>query len=284
MFILLIFISVLPSASAAIEFYNFSDAKQGEIKNLIIENNDIPIQQISIAFNRNVKDLWLELQSFSNTPSYLKSPAQGKDVVYSYIHFRKSADFVQSKLDKFDMELIVSKSWLKEKGIASETLKVMKFDNNDWKEIEFVYLGEDEDSLIYLVSTSPLLHAIIGERGSVLSPPDSDDGIVEDVEQKRDSPITGASFYDIAFKGKTFWWIIGIMLIAVLVVLAFIYQSNKEKSGGKNEVIPSTLENSGSSSEKVENGKEKKEEHKSFMLSEDELKKNKEQVRKELGF
>ena len=35
---------VLPSASAAIEFYNFSDDKQGEIKNLIIENNDINIK------------------------------------------------------------------------------------------------------------------------------------------------------------------------------------------------------------------------------------------------
>ena len=258
--------------SAVTEYYGFKDVRAG--KETVVHGTDetIPVQEISFVFNVDVKEAWLELQSFTVLPSQVVNPAEGNQEVYKYLHFRKSPQFVQTKLDRFDFELVVRKSWLEKHGVDLKTLVVQKYENDAWLPVDLQYLGEDDESVIYKVSGLPVLYAVLGQRGSNL-PPNPEEGAIPEVEQGTDIPVTGAAIAESPPQGYEFAWAILAVLIVILAILAFMYYTNTKKE----EVFP-RVPDAGNPSQQ-----EKEPEKKLFTVSDEELAKNREHVRKELG-
>lgn len=159
-------------------------------------------------------------------------------------------------------------------GVSHKTFVAKQYDSNEWKTVPMKYLGEDDESIIYKVSTFPTLHVFMGEKGSVLTAPAPDEGKVEETEQKKDVKVTGAAVFFRTFKENPFLWIFAVFAITIIVLLVFVYKSKNGSDEG--DIFPTVSEDA-----PVEPKKEVKEER--FSITEDELRKNKEEVRKELG-
>ncbi len=264
--------------SAATEYYGFKDLRAGVETTVHGTDESIPVQELRFVFNTNVKEAWIELQSFTALPPQVVNPAEGNQEVYKYLHFRKSAAFVQSKLDSFEFELLVKKSWLEKHGVDLKTVKVEKYENDAWLPVDLQYKGEDDTSVVYRVASVPALHVVLAERASNL-PKNPEEGNVSDVAQEKDTLVTGAAIADAAPQGYGFAWAILAVLILILAVLAVMYYTSNKS----NEVFPQVSNTETKTETQSAQSSENEPEKKLFTVSDEELAKNREQVRRELG-
>ncbi len=299
-FLLLVGILILASLPvlvlAASSSYTFSELKAGQEYAQRVTDPQIPVQEFSFRMNRTVKDVSLELLSFSALPQDVVDPrsskssvdggraAQENEIVYRYLLFKRSAGFIQNRLESFTFELVLPQSWLEKNGVARDTVRVLSYDNGQWVPVEIKYRGEDSEAVIYTVVSSPTMYVILGKQGSVLAPVVDQE---QEVAQNRDAPITGAAVSEQGVRGTTIAWVLLIFIIITLVIVAFAYQSKKEKQHGYQKVIPTVSEPGAGGAESFGGARSEDEleelKKKPFMLSEEELQKNREQVRRELG-
>ena len=310
-FILLLSIlifAVLPvTVIAASSSYSFSELKAGQEYAQRVTDPQIPVQEFSFRMNKTVKDVSLELLSFTALPQDVVDPRSPKssvggdravrenELVYRYLLFKRSAGFIQNRLNSFTFELVVPQSWLEKNGVARDTVRVLAYDTGLWVPVDITYRGEDTDAVIYTVASLPTLYVILGKQGSVLAPV-LDQEIDQELAQNRDAPITGAAVSEQGVRGTTIAGALLIFIIISLVIVAFAYQSKKEKQQGSQKVIPAVSElgapgqggaerarDVGSFAAHSNDASDDEGRKKPFMLSDDELQKNREKVRRELG-
>jgi len=235
----------------------FTEIKKGEVRTMILE--DSSVYEVKLVFNKYLDSANLEVQTFTEHPRGIKNP-ELKDKIYKYINFKESR-FSSQDLSSFDFKFRISKEWFDMYKIDKSTIKVYKYNKGIWSIDPYTFEGEDGNSYYYKVSSSPLLFLVTGEENS----------IVPEKIEKRESVVVGSAVGDGKEKSesKSYTWLLTILIIGAIVCLVFIFSGKKDNGGKEGEKeyknpIVSEMQRSG------------------LNVSEEELKKNQDQLRREL--
>lgn len=255
LFLVLLVVNIVIAESFSREF---TDIKKGEVRTMILE--DSPVYEVKLTFNKYLDSASLEVQTFTEHPNGIKELEQKSESerVYKYLNFKEEG-FTSQDLSSFEFKITVSKEWLAKYKIDTSSLKIYKYSSGVWKEESYFLEGEDNDSYFYKVSSQPYLFLVTGEDNSI--PPVK--------PETRESIVVGASVSDSKEgNGKGYTWLLVVLVIAAIICLVFIFSGKKEVSHEAKEENTNPLV-----SEMRRSG---------MNVSEDELKRNQDQLRREL--
>jgi len=103
------------------------------------------VSQISITPKEDIKNAIVKVTKFETKPASIPKQ-EGKGFAYIDIN---PINFDSSQLEKVEVLIKVSKSWISENGFETDNIKVMKYSNKKWEKLETKKTGIEDTIIIY---------------------------------------------------------------------------------------------------------------------------------------
>jgi len=265
----------------------FSLIKKDENISFDNSNMNIPISHLELMFNKDILKMSIELRSWSQDEKPRKWPTAPGNI-YSYIEVLMY-DFSNEDIEGAKLKFNVAKSWLN--NFDESSLMLYKLEDDKWSEIIPSRLAESDDYVIYEAELNDLYNLAISAKTRTAPVPAQPSAVKEveiNMEEGKD-PIskvevfeneegdkfsTGAAVAALNEEevkgGKTWLWIVALVIAAVIAGLVFTFRKPKQKQSEdiSQDQVNNLLQKEGASD---------------YMESKHEQEKREEQVDKELG-
>lgn len=301
--VLILLLAVVTYASSAEK--GFTSINAGEKQIMLIDRVKIPVSSLSFILNKDLKHVRIEVQGFEEKLSQIPSVAGSGEKVYSFFNFRKRG-VSNADISFAYIEFRVDKAWLDKNSVDPRSVGLMHYDGR-WVKRGSKLKGDDEEYFYYEAYVPSLdLFALVGKLDSkkIAPPPvgevkeieevvveESKEGegtsrsseggegeVVEGIEEELEE-ITGAAVEE---KKSSYAWIYAIVIIAVIIVLLLLGMRREKDKGAGAETIDGEDKSTGCE----EIGKGDTEAPPVVIedpATEDDYKKNEEQLKKELN-
>jgi PGF-pre-PGF domain-containing protein len=160
---------------------NVKKGEQMEINITSDENETTIVKGISIIAGEDAEEGKLEVKEYNTAPEAVKETVRGykitatRDVqmnkteeeytVYQYVEVETDVE-IESAVLEFE----VSKEWMDIQGAGKDDVMLLHFTNDEWVELETVYLGGD-DPLLFEAQTGSFSVFAVGVRAPVVDYP-----------------------------------------------------------------------------------------------------------------
>jgi len=119
----------------------------GVLNTMSIDDERIAIRNLSFSLNTNRSNVRIAVSRLLTKPAGLPDPA-GMQV---YQYFNITAENVEDEdIAGANLTFEVSKSWLEENNIDKNSIRLLRFHDNAWEELETILLYEDNETITYL--------------------------------------------------------------------------------------------------------------------------------------
>jgi PGF-pre-PGF domain-containing protein len=220
-------LSITIMASAAEDSRYFSDIREGETRTFVVEKENIPVYEVTLSFNRERQDAWLETQSFTKLPETIMK-IDTSDVLYRYINFRENG-FTEDELSYFSFDFFVPKSWSNKHKVSGEGINLYSYVDGTWRPKDVDYDGESNEAHLFSASGSPGLYLITGEPDTMLVPIETKDSV---------SVIGAAAVIPGEVEGNNYAWVVAILIIGIIISVLFLRKGNEAEEEVVNVTSP----------------------------------------------
>lgn len=144
---------------------NYIESVEIESERAIVVNfeKDQPVRKLRVALATAIENLDVQAQRLPERPAGVAEPTAEKVIVYHYLEVSTSA---LEEVESATLEFRVSKLWISVNNIDQSTVRLLRYQDGGWVELETVKVGDDENN-VYFEATTPgfSLFAITGEVG-----------------------------------------------------------------------------------------------------------------------
>lgn len=133
------------ASDAAKYFYTFKNIKANENNKFINTKNEIAIDYIKFALNKDISDLKVTV---------IKPVSFQENFVFPEGFIYQIFEVIFKDAQKSDFKAVtlrfkVPKKWLTQKGLIENEIKLLKYDNQKWQEIGAQYIKKESSDYIY---------------------------------------------------------------------------------------------------------------------------------------
>ena len=139
-----------------------------------------PIQKVVFKSSSNQKDVKLQVSNLKEKPVEVTNELNIADTskIYKYLNIKLIANdeyIGESGISTMTFTFTVEKTWIKNHSLDKYSIKMMRYHNDTWQELNTTYINETEDILYFEAFTPGLsVFAVVG--GIIL---EDSDAIVE---------------------------------------------------------------------------------------------------------
>lgn len=132
------------------------------------EKSKTSIQRVEFTSSSNQKNVTLKVSNLKEKPAEVTNELNITDTskVYKYLDIKLTADdeyIGESGISTMKFTFTVEKAWIKNQSIDKYSIKLMRYHNDTWQELNTTYVNETEDMLYYEAFTPGLsVFAVVG--------------------------------------------------------------------------------------------------------------------------
>ncbi len=177
------------------------------------------IHQIAVIGTENENDVSIRVETLKDTSKLVAKPAPGT------VHINENVWANSKKIKEVTIRFRVEKDWIMSNGVKKEDIRLLRWQDNDWKQLETKVLSSD-DVYSYFESSSP------GFSSFAISALKSETSLAATtaVAPGAATPAKTPSVTSAGPQtGQAISWVYIIILIAVIAVVAYLYTATRKK-------------------------------------------------------
>jgi PGF-pre-PGF domain-containing protein len=140
-------------------------------------------------------------------------------VVYSYVNITQR-NLDESRLETAQIFFRVPKVWMSQNNIGSTNVKMLRFNSEEWQELDTRIISDGGDNVAYEARTPGF--SIFAIAGEVISVPQEPIPTVEEEQPQVVEIEPGEEIVEIKYRDTLMWIIIAIVIIVIIALLFII--------------------------------------------------------------
>jgi len=158
---------------------NLGNVKENEklsVRTSPEETSETCIQKVDFISSKNQKNVKLQVSNLKEKPDEISIDLNISTTskVYKYLDIKLTSDEVyigETGIKQMNFSFSVERSWLENLSFNKFSIKMMRYHDDEWQELNTTYTNESEDYIFYQAETPGLsIFAVVGDK--VVEEPD----------------------------------------------------------------------------------------------------------------
>ena len=142
----------------------FSKVAADTLTTVKIQKKDIPISDITYTLNADKENVKFTVNRYNTLPTVVSSAPSNKEI-YKYLQVTTSGISNSDFKTKPEINFEVEQLWVKDNNIDKNTIKLMRFVDDEWVTLDTMLTSEDDNNLKYRAITPGFSYfSIIGDK------------------------------------------------------------------------------------------------------------------------